>query len=68
MNILCSIQRLNALHQGAEEAGRNESSLLALDTITMTNLPHALRGPLRGGRQVFLDGSGQIWGPVYSLI
>lgn len=45
MNILCFIQRLNVLHWGAEEARRNESSLLALDTITMTNLLHALRGP-----------------------
>lgn len=45
MNILCFIQRLNVLYRGAEEARRNESSLLALDTTTMTNLLHALRGP-----------------------
>lgn len=45
MNILCFIQRLNVLHQGAEESRINESSLLALDTTTMTNLLHALRGP-----------------------
>lgn len=70
MNILCFIQRLNVLYWGVEEARKNESSLLALDTTTITNLLHALRGPdcpFRWERQIILSGSGQIWGPVYFL-
>lgn len=44
------------LHRGTEEARRNESSFLALDTTTKTNLLHALRVPgcpLRGRKQIF---------------
>lgn len=50
---------ISVLHRGTEEARRNESSFLAFDTTTKTNLLHALRGPrspLRGRRQIFLHG------------
>lgn len=55
---------ISVLHRGAEEARRNESSFLALDTTPKTNLLHALRGPgcpLRGRRQIFL--ASQTWEP-----